>query len=273
MKQICRAVLMTIALALPSFANERVLPPEGVYYHRFVSSPAGPEAVWTNPAFLGQFKVINTEYLGEYYAGRFLNNWGTVVSGDGLGISYRRLENFMGSLYNEYIFALGAELNPGTSWGASYKYIRNGPAPYNKRHFWNIGLLINSSPQLTLGVLFSNLNRGRFEGRRTDFEQIYSFTYKMLKDKISLSADISLSSGQSLSKAEWNYGIEAIAARGLKIYANMDDSRKFQLGFKFNYDKYFVGNQGRYNSDGRHAGSTAYIGYAIQPQASNLREK
>lgn len=272
MKQIWLTILMTIALALPLFANERVLTPEGVYYHRFVSSPAGPEAVWINPAFLGQFKVINSEYLGEYYAARFLNNWGSVVSGDGLGISYRHLENFMGSSYNEYIFALGAEINPGTFWGGSYKYIKDGPASYNKRHFWNIGVLINSSPQLTLGFLFSNLNRGRLEGHRTDFEQIYSFTYKILKDKISLSADISLSSGQSLSSAEWNYGIEAIAARGINIYANIDDSRKFQLGFKLIYDNYFVGNQSRYNSDGRHAGTTAYIGYTIQPQTSNHRK-
>ncbi len=273
MKQIYKAVLIFVVFALPSFANDRIFLPDGVFYHRFVSSASGPEAVWTNPAFLGQFRIINTEYLGEYYQGRFLNNWGTVVSGDGLGISYRHLEDFKGSPYDEYTFALGAELRPGMSWGGSYRYIKNGPTIYNRRHFWNIGLMVNSSPKLTLGLLISNLNRGRIEGSRTDIEQVYSLTYTLLRDKISVSTDISLSSGQSLYGAAWNYGVEVMAARGIRIFANIADSREFQIGFKMNIDKYFVGDQSRYGSTGRHVGTVTYAGYIAQSQPSIFPQK
>jgi len=258
--------MVLIVLALSASAGNRLILPEGVYYHRFVSNAAGPEAVWINPAALGQSKVLCTEYLGEYFEGKFLNSWGAVVSGDGLGISYRHLENIGGNPYNEYTFALGAELNRDTYWGASYKYIKTAAPVFNKRHFWNVGLLINSTPNLALGMTFSNLNRGKLDNRRSDFEQIYSLTYKLPQYRVSFSADMSLSSGQSLKGAEWNYGLEYDAARGVKLFGVIDHSGNYQLGLKINFEKYFVGDQSRHNSGSHQTANTAYIGFMGQSQ-------
>jgi hypothetical protein len=252
---------MLPAIISSSFAGERIIVPDGVYYHRFAAKTSGIEAIWINPAFLGYDQTIMGAYLGEYNDGAFLNNWGAVVCGDGIGISFRHLQNASGCKYDEYIFAFGAKLGSGFFWGGSYKQIKNGPPGIDKRHFWNIGLALVNAAKLQLGAMFSNLNRGRVNGARSDFEQLYSVAYKAAADKLTILSEISLSSGQSLSHALLNYGVEYNIGRRLALYGCIDSDDNYQIGVRFDFGRYFAGNQRRHYSDGRLAGATSFAGY------------
>jgi hypothetical protein len=265
-------ILFFISAAI-SIAGKRLILPEAVYYHRFVSSVSGPEAAWVNPAYLGKNKIVNVEYMGEYYDDRFLNNWGAVICGDGLGLAYRHLKNYEGITYNEYIFALGSALSRGVSLGGSYKYIKNGNPFYNKRHFWNIGLIYDKNPQYSLGMMFSNLNRSRIDGSRSDIEQIYSFSYLPQNKRFIFSIEMTTTSSQKFSHALYNYGLDIFPSQNLILYANLDNDKNYQFGFRYNLNKYFIGNQSRINSDGRHTGTTAFTGYSLPPRKStNIRK-
>lgn len=258
------ATLVAVLIVLSAqniFAGARIGLPSDVYYHRFASSVSGPEASWINPAALAIDRDLYLQYIGVYFEGDFSNDRGTIVTGDGVGIAYRRIEDYMGSKYSEYIFGGGIPIGNKTYCGASYRYVKNGFDYYNKRHFWNIGLLYEYNPRFAFGVTLSNLNRGEIKGEKSDMEQLYSASYKTYSNKIILSVEMTLSSKQSLSSAKYNYGIDFHIQPGLVIYANRNNDQFYQIGFTLNFGDYFAGSQSRIDSDNNHLGTSAYGGF------------
>lgn len=251
------------AIIIPAdlFGEIRLPLPEGIHYHRFASSVAGPEAVWINPAALGKNSNLYVQYMGEYFDGDFADSWGLVVTGDGVGISYRYLEDFLGAEYGEYIFGVGSSLGETFYWGGSYRYVKKGPENYNKRHFWNFGLIYSNSPQYTMGAVFSNLNRGKIEGEKSAVEQLYSVSYRSAGGMWIFSTEMTLSSGQSLSDAEYRYGLDVIFSERIRLFASIDDDKNYQIGFRINFGEYFAGGQGRADSENNHLGTAVYAGF------------
>jgi len=263
MKTICIFFILLFLISGMNTVNgaERISLPEGVHYHRFASSISSPEAIWVNPAILGESRDINLQYIGELGVGRLNKNWGYNIVGDGISIGFRHIDNIESEKYDEYTFACGAGIGPKFLLGASYRYVKNGSATYNKKHFWNLGILIKPSPRLNIATLFSNLNRSRIDGKRSDIEQLYSFSYKSFSEKIVLSVEIALSTGQNLSRADYNYGVEITPIRGLTLYGNLRDNDSFEAGFRINLRKYFVGCQSRFDSNGSYIGAPSFVGY------------
>ncbi len=252
-------------------AGERIIIPDGVYYHRFISSAEGPEATWINPAFLGKYKAVTINYITEIYESKLSKNWGFSITGDGIGIGYRRLDDHLGKHYDEYLFAGGAQLGSIIYGGASYRYIKNGADIYNKRHFWNIGLYFGAGTKIHYAAVFSNLNRGKVGGGRSDTEQLYSISYRPSVEII-LSTEMSLSTGQNLSKARFNYGLDIYPYRGVIVYANMYSDEGFEVGVRVNITKYFIGGQSRYAKDNEHAGTSIFGGYVFGHQDSIVEQ-
>jgi len=242
-------------------AGDRIPLPGGVQYYRFASAVDGPEAVWVNPSALGRYQDFTIQYIGEYYDDKLLKSWGYVVSDRGGGIAYRKLDNFLGVEYREYIFAFGTEIGRENHIGGSYRYVTEGAGIYDKRHFWNVGLLFSQNPKWSLAAVFSNLNRGRVDGERTDIEQVYAATYRQLRDRLRLSMAINLSTGQSLSSADYMYGAEFLAHPKVTLYANIDDNSNFEIGARVNLINYILGGQTRIDREGNHLGSPLYISF------------
>jgi len=255
------AVLIFILIFTANLFGGVIDQPGQVYYHRFASAVTGPEATWINPAGLGLNRKFNIQYIAMFHDGDFTNDWGTVMSGDGIGISFRSVENFMGEKYNEYIYGAGVAAGKSLLLGVSYRYIKEGFEYYHKRHFWNIGLLYNNHPQYTLGAVFSNLNRGKVNGEKSDIEQVYSVSYKTKDKKFTLSIETSLSSKQSLSHAKYNYGINWQVKPNLKIFANYNNDKFYQIGFRLDLKDYFIGTQSRGDAENNtHLGTSVYTG-------------
>ncbi len=254
-------VLILVACIESAGAAHRIPIPEGVQCYRFASAVDGPEAAWINPSALGRYQEFIVQYIGEYYDEGFSENWGYVVSDRGVGIAYRKLDNFLGEDYREYIFAGGKELGRDSYIGGSYRHVKDGAGIYDKRHFWNIGLLFCQNPKWSLAAVFSNLNRGRMDETRTDVEQVYSATFRRINDRLRISMAISLSTGQSLSSADYMYGVEFVAHPKLKLYGNIDDDGDFAIGARVNLIKYIIGGQSRFDRDGNHLGTPLSISF------------
>jgi hypothetical protein len=242
-------------------AGERLFIPDNVYYHRFASSADNLEATWINPAGLGISRDIKIQYIGVMGVGALNENWGFNLVGDGVGIGYRSFHYISNEKYREYIFAAGAGFASEYYWGFSYRYVKDGPTIYNKRHFWSLGILYRAGYKLGIGVVLSNLNRGRVDGKRTDIEQLYSFSYRPGNPKITFSMEIALSTGQDLSKANYNYGVEINAYRGVNIYGNVRDNNSFEIGITVNLRKYIVGGQSKFDTDGKYRSTPVFVGY------------
>ena len=263
-------LLLTIVFCLTSLTaigGERLAIPDGIYYHRFISAVNGPEAIWINPAGLGSYQNFTAQYMLEYFDGKLSKDWGFAVSGDKIGIGVRRLEDFLGSRLEEYSFAVGVPIMKTIYTGFSYQYIKDGPGEYNKKHLWNVGLLLKPNQRLSYGVVLTNLNRGRWEGEKTDFEQIYGISYTSPNNRLIFSVELSLSSGQNLSNAEYYYGLQFKVRPDLTIYGDLRSTDSFQIGLKWFFTNYFIGGQARFDDNRDHLGSTLYGGYK-SPQSS-----
>ena len=210
-------VTVLLLSAANLFGGVRINEPGAVYYHRFASAVSGPEAIWINPAGLGLNKKFNMQYIATFYDGDFTSDWGTAMSGDGIGISYRSVENFVGGKYEEYIYGVGIWVGNGLFAGGSYRYIKRGFDYLNKRHFWNIGLIYTNHPQFILAAVYSNLNRSEVNGEKSDLKQLYSLSYNTIDKKLSASIEMSIFSGLSLSGAKYNYGVDWQVKPNIKI--------------------------------------------------------
>lgn len=265
--------VMNLTVVKSAHAANRLELPDGVYYHRFASSDEGPEATWINPATLGISKEITLQYIGEIGDSRFSSNYGFNITGDYIGIGFRHLNDVDSEEYDEYTFATGSEFGYRLYWGGSYRYIKNGPAGLHKKHLWNFGFVVKQNPRLSFAAVFSNLNRSRVDGRRSDIEQLYSLSYRSLNELLVASVEISLSTGQSLSSAEYNYGLDIYPLEGLMIYSNYTGGGSFEVGFRVNLLNYFVGSQSRFKSNRDHSGTSLFVGYALGDQKSLIRRR
>jgi len=255
---ICLAVILSTG---DSHAAYRLYRPSDVYYHRFASNGGGTEALWTNPAALGYSGPIRFLLIGDYVDDSFADKWGGVVSGDRVGIGYRRLENIAGAKYEEYQFGAGSALGQNTMVGVSYVYVKHDGGAFDGIHMWNIGVILVGSPRLHLGAVFSNLNHARVLDQKTDMEEVYSISYHPQKMPIWFSVEMSLSSGQSLSSAKYTYGIEGSPIDRLQVYADYRNGGFFSIGVTYFLDAYFGGAQTKLNDDGDHLGTSLYGGY------------
>jgi hypothetical protein len=195
------------------------------------------------------------------------------VAGDGIGISYRYLDDFLGANYAEYIFAVGAGLGRSFYWGVSYRYLKKGPDDYNKRHFWNIGLIYKNNPQYSMSAVFSNLNRGKIDGEKSDIKQVYSFSYHSSGGMWVFSTEMILLSGQSLSDAKYRYGVDVFFSNRLRLFVSLDDDKDYQIGLRFDFGEYFAGGQGRADADHNHQGTSVYAGFEKNMPPRSLPEQ
>jgi len=259
---------LLFGLSTAAMAGERLPIPSGVYYHRFASAVGGAEALWVNPAALGDIPGVNFQLMADYGDGDFGQDWGVALAGDNIGVGFRRLDNFEGGRLDEYVFAVGKSIGLDYHWGGSYRYISRAPGFYNKKHFWNVSLLLRRASGFSYAMVFSNLNRSRVDGRETDIEQLYSISYFPRRIPLVLSLDVNLSTGQNLSEAIYRYGLEISPVGGLRIYGQITSESDYQLGLRINLGRYFIGSQGISDSGGNSGRTAFYAGLTTAQQAS-----
>ncbi|MEW6412679.1 MAG: signal peptide peptidase SppA [Candidatus Zixiibacteriota bacterium] len=266
-------VIFVGAVATSTVRGERIEIPGGVFYYQPAASVFGSEATWVNPAALARYRVLGFQFMADYYDGNYAKSWGSVLSREALSIGYRTLHNPDGDNYKEYILAGSVPVGRQLSFGASYRYFTDGPGIYDNRHFWNLGLLYQPDKRFSWAAVFSNLNRGKIDGVRTETEQRYSFAYRPLKDEITLAVDMFLSTKTRLSNADFVYQVEVTPLKGLYLNALIDDDRNFEIGVRANLLQYFVGSRRQSDSDGNHKGSTVFFGATSSRQPSIIEPK
>ncbi len=268
-KRIVLIFLSIFLAAVPIFGQVFELP-EGVYYHRMGSTLNGPEAAWINPAGLALYNPPGGQYISEFSDNKLNNNWGLTLTGDGVGISYRKLIDFLGDDYEEYIFSGALKLGDGFGVGMSYLVIHKGPEAYKKRHMWNLGIILRKARRFSYSAYFENLNRKEFNGEKTDILQVYTGTYRPFEMPLWFSLEMSLTSDGGFSEAKYLYGIDYKPAPGISVYGVYRDNDGFEIGVRLNLNKYFVGGQTRFDYHSDHIRTPLIFGYSSQPQSSIL---
>ncbi|SYZ74561.1 hypothetical protein TRIP_C90189 [Candidatus Zixiibacteriota bacterium] len=229
----------------PAMGTVELRLPQDVFYDRPASAVMSPEAIWVNPASITHDSTAGFQYMGEVKKSSWFKNWGIASTGNGLGIAYRHLKNFEASAFEEYIFAAGAEIVRGLNWGGSYRYIRKGPASYNRRHLWNLALYMRRSRDIALAAVFENLNRGEIEGQKSAVVQRYAFSYYLLQSRVILSIEARTATGRGFSDADYLYTAEYFSTKNWDFFAAADNAKSYQFGVRYTHGYYTYGVQSR----------------------------
>lgn len=249
----------------------RIPIPEGLFYYEPAATVYGAEAAWVNPARLARYKVASFQLMADYFDGSLARSWGYVVGRNQLTVAYRYLDRPGEGVYREWIWGGGFSLPGGTEFGAAYRYFSDGPGIYNNRHFWNIGLSGTAGAAMRWGAVFSNVNRGRIDGERTETEMRYSWAYRPFGPTVTGAVDMMLSTGIKLSEADYTYHLEVRPTPGVFLYGGVDSDHNYMIGFRTNLLQYFSGSRSRFDNDGKGRGSTFFAGGTAMRQPSVIK--
>ncbi len=267
------AVLTMVGSVLGGENDKRIRIPEDVFYYQPAASVFGSEAAWINPAGLGRYDIAGFQLMGEYYNGDYAKSWAAAIFRERVTTAYRHLHNPVGDNYDEWLVAMGTGVGRSLNLGASYRYFRNGPGIFNNRQFFTLGAIARGGGKFSFGAVLSNLNRGKVNGERTAMEERYSVAYRPMGNRVTLSADMFFSSKNKLSEADFIYHAEIIPTGGLYISASVDSDRNFEVGFRTNLLRYFVGSRSGFNRDGHDGRTTVFAGAIDSRQPSLVPER
>ena len=259
-------ILMTASLGL----SAEVTLPHEVFYFYPVASATGQNAVWINPAALGQ-RQSGSMLIFAHRDNRIIRDWGTASTTGAMGVGYRFIKGNGQPDYKELTFALGA--GQRTAFGLSYQYIKEGPGYLRHRHLWNAGLLLRHSRDVSFGIRAENLNRGRIDGLRSDIRFVYGVAARTYQDRLTVSFDVDLTHKQSHRDALLKTGMEVRPMPGMFVYADIDNHSHFNLGIRINLNANFVGNRTEFDRTGKTYLSTTYAGTVLGKQSSLIKPK
>lgn len=261
------ALLIGILFTI-SVQAERISIPRGVFYYEPASSVFGSEAVWINPAGLSLYRASGFQVMADYYDGKYAKSWGTIFNHEGFGIGYRKVHNPSGDDYKEYLFSGGMKIGRRLNFGLEYQKISDGPLDFPNLHLWNIGLIGQSGPKYKWGVIFSNLNRVKINDIKTETEMRYSLAYRPHGKILTLAADMMLSTGTKIRKAEFIYAATVNPAPGWYINGYYDSNKNFELGVRVNIMQTFIGSRRTGDRKGNNLGTTFFYGGTTIKQES-----
>jgi protease-4 len=265
-------ILLLMACASSVSAGERFPMPVGAFYYQPAGTVFGGEAIWINPAGLGRYDADGLQVMGDYRNGRAVKTWGALVHRKGVGIAYRQIEQPSDATIREWIFAAGVKTSADFEWGGSLRWFSAGSSVYNGRKLWNIGLLRRPGGPISWGIVVGNINRSKLNGEFTDTELRYSLGYRPMGNKLTLAADMLLSTRTRFKNAEFVYHAEFTPIPGLYINGLVDSHRNFQVGARVNLLRDFVGAKSGLDRSCHHRGTTVFAGVTTMHQTSVMSE-
>jgi hypothetical protein len=133
---------------------------------------------------------------------------------------------------------------------------------------WNIGILIQKSKDVIVGARAENLNRGRIDGARTDRRFVYGIAARVYRQLAILTFEADMTQSESLSMADYRTGLEIRPKRGMYLFVDFDNHSQFNVGFRLNLGKSFVGHYQKFDRHGQSYLSTSFIGSVNGKQPS-----
>jgi hypothetical protein len=250
--QIIGIIIAIVILSAAIAAADEVVLPNEVFFHHSVASVKGENSAWINPAALGYARSGSVLIFTQRQQ-RLIRDYGGAAVFRAFSIAYRKINRDNAPNHEEYIFAAGA--GGHTKFGLSYQYIKSGEGYLNKRHLWNVGLLLAESPNATFGA------RLRF---------IYGIAVNLYRNIVTGTFDVDMSQKENFNAADFRTGFEASPLTGLLLYFDFDNHSRINLGFRVNLGMTYVGHYHNFDRDFNSVTGTTYVG-SVDYQQSSLK--
>ncbi len=283
----CKFILLLLILATgiihSPVLGERIPTQNGLFYYQPAASVYGAEAAWVNSSILGWYHAASYQIIADYSNSSYAKSWGTVVARHNFATATRHIDNPGGKAYNEYVMSSGMAIGNQLAAGLSYRYFKDGPVNFHKRHSWDLSFTIRHGGPLTIAALFTNLNQAKITVKdtatdksfrvQTETEMRYSIAYRPVNNKYTFAVDALFSTGQRFKDAEFIYHLSINPLKGIFIDGFLNSKKDFQVGIRLNFLKYFTGSKSNYIKHDDIGYTTSYIGATSIRQQSIIAEK
>ncbi len=202
-------------------------------------------AINFNPAGLGINRGFQTGFFHTFSDSSFQGDYAWLLSAGGLGFSAEWLGNIADRTYRKYTLAGGGKFSRGLFWGTSYSWFGSRDKNYDKLTSWKIGLLARPFEYISIGAVAKDLNRPRFDQKKTDISFDYGVAVRPIGDRLTLSADASLGEKEKAKDAVYRFRAEVEPVDGFILSGDLDDDGNFGLGGRINLPTLGAGS---YNS-------------------------
>ncbi len=247
-------------------AGEVILPHEVFFYHP-VASVRGQNAAWINPAALG-YSNNGSILVFTQRQKHIVRDYGGAAVMRLFSFAYRKINHDDAPNLEEYIFAVGG--GNRTKFGFSYRYIKHGPGYLNKRHLWNLGILIAESPNATLGARVENLNRSPINGEKSDIRYVYGIALNLYRTMVKGTFEVDMTQSENFDAADFHTGFEVNPIPGLLLYLDFDNHTRINLGFRVNFGMTYAGHYHNFDRNFKSVMGTTYLG-SVDYQQQSLR--
>lgn len=266
-------ILLIIILFSVNIKAQRLIIPSGAFYYQPASTVYGIESIWNNPAGLGMNRTSGFMLMFDYVNSDLAGNWAVAINREQFGLAYRKVDIPGDVNIKEIVFSSGSKIGQSINFGINYRLFQDGPGDFNDLKQWELGFSGRFQNQVKWAVMFSNLNRAKINGDRTETEMRYSIAYHPKGNFITFAADMFLSTKTKLSDADFIYHAEIKPTKGLFINGYLNSDKSFQIGIRANLLKYITGSKFNYNGDKKHTHTTFYYGATDSKQESLIPDK
>ncbi len=206
-------------------------------------------AVKFNPAGLGLKRGSQIGFFHTFSDSSFEGDNAWFFSAGALGFSAEWLGNITPQTYRKYTLAHGGKFRDGFYWGTSYSWFGSRHKEYDDLSSWKLGLLARPFEFLSLGAVAKDLNRPTFSDKRTESSFDLGVAVRplggILRDRLTLSVDVSLSQKEKLKDAATRFRAEAEPLDGFIVFGDIDNDGNFGIGGRVNLPRFGAGS---YNS-------------------------
>ncbi len=187
-----------------------------------------------NPAGLAAKRGFQSSFFHTYSDSSFEGDNAWLISSGRLGFSVEWLGNVARKTYRKYTLAHGAKLADGLYLGTSYSWFGSRHKDYDNLSSWKIGLLLRPFEFLSFGATAEDLNRPRFQGEKTQVSYDCGVAVRPIGDRVTLSADGSMSQKEKAKDADIRYRTELEPLDGFIIFGDIDNDGNFGIGGRIN---------------------------------------
>lgn len=244
----CLLLLGSHVLGYESPTESFVLP------YNSVATSDDLSAIKFNPAGLGLKRNFHTGFFHAFSDSSFEGNNAWLISAGNLGFSVGWLGNTSQKSYRKYTLAHGGKFfTEGLYWGTSYSWFGSRHKEYDDLSSWTLGLLARPSDFLSFAAVANDLNRPRFLGEKTEVSYDLGLALRPMnggfRDRLTLSVDASLSSGQRAKDAATRFRAEVEPIEGFIFFGDVDSDGNYGLGGRINLPHLGAGTYNSVSSD------------------------
>jgi protease-4 len=225
------------ATALQAIPGDALITPylrSDIFTYRFVSETDDASALFVNPAGLGARNNGSTILRGSYEFNR-LNEITLGFSGPNIGLGYTRIDN---NIYKSYTYHLGfgSRLFPGFYVGSSYLWHHSNLELDRSPFTMDIGFLARPHRYISIGGVWKNTNRSRFNGNRLEDTFTGGISFRPLTERLTISGQTKVAEGTGPS---WQFGGSFNLLPGLEVFGSY--IKDFSLENNENYEEFSAG--------------------------------